>query len=171
MKILLIAIPLSALLAAADNPACRPLMDAERKLRTTPVHIYSAQTAIFTGGKPRTSESIYVNNKCYVNIQGTWKSSPVPWATDKEKKDANLGAKNSCNMVGDDSVNGEPAIRYNTHTEIPDAGTVDSQIWVSKARGLTLKAEVDTNVGGTAGKSHSSVRYDYTNVQAPAGLP
>jgi hypothetical protein len=43
-------------------------------------------------------------------------------------------------------------------------------MWISKSRGLVLRANsvMDT---GTGEKSHSSARYEYTNVRAPAGVP
>jgi len=72
-------------------------------------------------------------------------------------------------MVRDESVNGEPATLYSGHDQLPDA-KVDSQVWISKARGLPLKMEMDMDTGGAAGKSHRTVRYEYSNVQPPAGV-
>jgi hypothetical protein len=46
--------------------------------------------------------------------------------------------------------------------------TVDTQIWISKSRGLPLKQIYDIDVnGGARCKSHTEIRYEYTNVTAP----
>jgi hypothetical protein len=71
--------------------------------------------------------------------------------------------------VRDESVNGEPATLFRMHHHDEDT-TTDQQVWISKARGLPLKQDIDMDVGGTSGKSHRSMRYEYTNVQAPAGV-
>ena len=55
------------------------------------------------------------------------------------------------------------------HTVSEDR-TTDAQVWVSKSKGVPLREELDMNVGGAAGKSHMTLRYDYANVQAPAGV-
>jgi hypothetical protein len=35
---------------------------------------------------------------------------------------------------------------------------------------VPLRTELDMDVGGSKGKSHMSMRYDYNNVHPPAGL-
>jgi hypothetical protein len=76
-------------------------------------------------------------------------------------------AKNlSCHFVRDEAVNGEGAALYSTHEE-SEHGKSDNQIWVSKSKGLILRQETDLDTGGVNGKSHSSFRYEYSNVQAP----
>jgi hypothetical protein len=44
---------------------------------------------------------------------------------------------------------------------------VDSQIWISRAKGLPLRQDMDIDVGGKNGKSHSSSRYEYGDVKPP----
>ena len=62
----------------------------------------------------------------------------------------------------------EPATLYKVHTQTPD-DTVDTQIWISKLRGLPLKQISDIDVGaGARGKSHTEIRYEYSGVRAPA---
>ena len=69
-------------------------------------------------------------------------------------------------IVRDEAVSGEPATLYKVHNQTPD-GTLDTQIWISKSRGLALKQINDLDVGGGArGKSHTETRYEYTNVTA-----
>ena len=66
----------------------------------------------------------------------------------------------------DDPVNGESAALYTTHDDTAH-GKSDNQIWVSKSKGLILRQEMDIDTGGANGKTHLSVRYEYSNVQAP----
>ena len=62
----------------------------------------------------------------------------------------------------------EAATLYKVHNQTAN-DTVDTQIWISKSRGLPLKGIYDIDVGGGArGKSHTEIRYEYTNVTAPA---
>ena len=72
----------------------------------------------------------------------------------------------TCRRLGDDIVNGEHAILFAMHQKDEDQ-IIDSKNWISKSRGLPLKAKKDMDVGGTAGKSHSVTCYEYTNLQAP----
>jgi hypothetical protein len=168
---LLPAAILAAASAFAADPACKTLGDANAKIYTIPTHIYMTETAVYTGGKARTSELIYLNNKTYILANGKWISSPVTpkdLEADRAKAD-DPGAGLTCRVVRDESVNGEAASLYSTHQQTPDFKT-DSQVWISKSRGVPLKIEADTDVGGAAGKSHRVMRYEYSNVQAPAGV-
>ncbi len=158
--------------AHAADSTCKYLADANAKIYTIPTHLYQTETAAYTGGKPRNSELIYLNNKTYVQVNGKWRVSPV---TQKDMEDlrkkteAESLVNITCRVVRDEAVKGEAATLYSSHQQTPDE-TTDSQIWISKARGVPLKLEMDMNVGGGAGKSHRSMSYEYTNVQAPAGV-
>ena len=67
----------------------------------------------------------------------------------------------------DESLHGESAAVFSAHQKNGDF-TTDAQIWISKSKGLVLREEEDMDVGGGAsGKSHLSIRYEYSNVQAP----
>jgi hypothetical protein len=55
---------------------------------------------------------------------------------------------------------------YSTH-DVSSKGVVDSQIWISRAKGLPLRQDMDIDVGGKNGKSHSSSRYEYGDVKPP----
>jgi hypothetical protein len=44
---------------------------------------------------------------------------------------------------------------------------MDVQVWISKSKGLPLRGELDVDVGGKLGKSHSSMCYEYGNVEPP----
>lgn len=159
--------------AGAADPACQPVIDADLKLYTMPVHIYMTKTAGYNGGAPTSSENIYVNNTTYLMVQGKWRKSPVTVQKmlDVRKEALASNTMTSCQRVREESVNGEAAVVYSGVTVSPD-DRVESTTWISKARGVPLKTEMDTNVGGgKAGKSHTAVRYEYTNVKPPAGVP
>lgn len=166
-----IAAMINASVAVAADAICRNVADANAKIYTIPTHIYSTETAAYTGGKIRTSELIYLNNKTYIQVNGKWRLSPVTQAKmrdiRKETEAENLNM--TCRVVRDEAVGGEAASLYSMHQKTPDA-TIDSQMWISKSRGVPLKLEMDMDVGGAAGKSHKVMRYEYTNVQAPAGV-
>lgn len=177
IRLRLAPLPIAALLAIAANstwamdPNCKAAAEALLKGLTVPVHIYSTQTADSLNGKSRTDEMIYLSNASYVLVNGKWRVNPVSAeqlrTTLKEANDGHLKA--TCRVVREESVNGEAAVLYSTHTEAEDEKS-DTQLWISKARGVPIKQEIDLNVGGAAGKSHQSSRYEYTNVQAPAGV-
>jgi hypothetical protein len=124
------------------------------------------------GAKARTSELIYVNGKSYIQVAGKWMVSPmtpVKMAENRKETEADEEKTMTCRVVRDEAVNGEAATLYTAHQANPDEKS-DAQIWISKSRGVPLKLEMDLDVGGTAGKSHRTMRYEYNNVQAPAGV-
>ena len=171
---LLAAIALFTGSALAADLSCKPLADAVTiKPFTIPTHIYSTETASYTGGKPRNSETIYLIDKTYVQVNGRWRVSPVtPKMLLEDTKAAqaapDIQSHSTCRLVRDEVINGEAATLYSEHTETQD-GKSDSQVWISKSRGLPLKMEINKDMGG-GGKSHWVSRFEYTNVQAPAGV-
>ncbi len=170
---------MAALLAAssvrAADAACKFLGEANAKIYGLPTHMYQSETAVYTGGKTRTNELIYFNNKTYIQVGGKWTVSPAtPQKMAEAQADAQKEAQANeagmtCKILRDEPVNGEAATVYSAHNKTPDA-TTGSTIWISKSKGVPLKLEMDMDVGGAQGKSHRSIRYEYTNVQAPAGV-
>jgi hypothetical protein len=159
------------LAASAWADDCQPLHDATIKVLSTPNHVYTTQTADFLRGKTRLSESIHINGAIYVNINGKWTRSRMTAQDMAQQEQENWkNSKVTCQHLRDESVNGEAAALYNVHTVTEDT-TTDAQVWISKSKGVPLHEELDMNVGGMAGKSHMSMRYDYANVQPPAGVP
>jgi len=146
---------------------CQPVLDALDKLYTTPYHSYMSQTGM-EKGKTMSTEMVFAGGTQYVLYNGKW--SPSPLSTEEMKELVQRNRKNaknlSCHYVRDEVVNGEGAALYNTH-EDTEHGKSDNQIWVSKSKGLILRQETDLDTGGANGKSHVSVRYEYSNVQAP----
>jgi hypothetical protein len=152
--------------ARADS--CQPVFEALTKLVTTPRHSFTTHTTVFSnGGNPRTSETIYAQEKVYIRANGKWMNSPVTAAEvlEQEKENQEHGHA-TCQFVGNESVDGEAAMLYTMRREDADAKE-DAQIWISKSRGLPLRDEQDVNVGGKAGKEHRSTRFEYTNIRPP----
>ena len=86
-----------------------------------------------------------------------------------ESNEANA-LKDECTFVRDESVSGESAALYTAKHKTEDDSST-TQLWVSRKTGLPLKFEIDRDVGGGAiGKSHQTLRAEYTNVAAPAGV-
>ncbi|MEO8779770.1 MAG: hypothetical protein ABI389_13995 [Rhodanobacter sp.] len=120
---------------------------------------------------PKSSEVIATANAMYVKIATNWQSRPFnPQQQAEEMRQALKTATITCQHLRDETVAGESVAVYDTHDKQESGSIVDSRIWVSKARGLPVKQTIDMDVGGKGGKSHTEVRVDYANVQAPAGV-
>jgi len=165
---LLFAVMLAATDAKAIDGACQAVSDVGRKVFTTPTHIYTTRTAAFqAGGKPTTSESIYAGGAIYVKVSDRWTRSKItPQDILQQKKETDNNTKMTCRYLREESVNGEAAAVYSQHIETEN-DKMDVQVWISKSKGLPLREELDVDVGGKMGKSHSSMRYEYGNVQPP----
>jgi hypothetical protein len=159
----------AAIPTPAANPACQAIRDAAERTYNTPTHIYTSMTGGHTGGKPLNIEAIYINNMSYLGVSGKWRASPITAEMRQEARGVKESDPHfSCRQARDESVNGEPATLFTMHYHDGDA-TTDQQVWISKSRGLPLKQDIDMDFGAS-GKSHKTMRYEYTNVQAPAGV-
>ncbi|HEY1464865.1 MAG TPA: hypothetical protein VGF44_15725 [Terriglobales bacterium] len=145
--------------SAADS--CQPLVNAVSKLATTPTHIYAS-----TGDgsdKPTNVEMIYIHGDVYGKVGSGWMRTNlktqdmVAQTQDKEKG-------GSCRYLKDESVGGEAADVYSERSQ---SGEAQSQVWISKSRGLLLREETDISSGGKGPATHMSMRYEYSNVQTP----
>ena len=161
----------------AAQGGCQLVDDAMNKVTTIPTHIYSAMTPILSNGStPRPSdavhnETIYVGGSAYVKVGGKWSRSEwTPQRIMKQEQENRQKSKPTCRYLRDESVNGETAAVYNTHSERSDLGqmhvTSDGQVWISKSKGLPLRDEMDIDAGNGI-MDHHSTRYEYTNVQPP----
>lgn len=164
----LVLFPVIVVASLAADSTCKMLADANAKIYAIPTHIYTTEIATYTGGKPKSNELIYLNNTTYIESNGRWNiSKATPQRMQELRKTGEDKHPNAaCRLVRDESVNGEAATLYSMHDEIQGAKT-ESQIWISKSRGVPLKLEMDMDSGGAAGKSHRTMRYEYTNVKAP----
>ena len=133
--------------------------DALKKVHTTPTHVY---TTTKINGQSISSEIIYAAGSMYAKANGKWISAgsikDVEQTDQELQHDAN--SKDTCRLLKEESVNGEAASVYSSHSETPK-GTVDLQLWISKANGRLLRQDMSSN-----GALISS-RYDYSNVKAP----
>ena len=169
-----VASALFAATAYADPAACRgEILDASKKSLETPNHIFTSTTG---SGLVHKSEIINVGNKSYVKVDakaGKTASGDDRWAiarispqeTAKKTIEAMLDAaketKNyQCAHVRDDMVDGVAAAVYSEHAQT-DYGKSDGQYWISKAPGLILKYESNSN------DMTISYRYVYTDIQPP----
>jgi hypothetical protein len=129
------------------------------KVLDTPAHLYITMNM---GGTPQTGESIYVAGTMYTKFGDKWSVSPVSLQEMKAMAQKNRQTnKTTCRYLKNEAVNGEVAAVYSMHDEGPK-GKSDSQIWISKAKGLPLRSEVDLG-----DKNHVSTRYEYGNVKPP----
>ena len=145
---------------AAAQGDCRLVFDATSKVFDTPVHSYV--TTSMGGTTQPGAEMIYVAGASYLKSGGTWSRSTVSIQEMKQLVQKNIQTnKTTCRYLKDEPVNGDLAAVYSVHEETPRS-TSDSQIWISKAKGLPLRSEQD--LGGTM---HISTRYEYGNVKPP----
>ncbi len=149
--------------------ACRPLIDAEEKQIMTSSHVYMTRGADNPGGKPTTHETIATGGAIYVQFNGHWMRSPMTaqQLLDQLKQNLTTTKVYSCQHVGDETVGGMSAAVYTAHAE-SDALIADTRAWIAKGTGLPLRSEEDIQIPGQSGKQHMSIRYEYSNVQAPA---
>ncbi len=151
--------------APSDDPVCKVVLDAVAKLGATPNHLYTTMTGDFMPGKTQESESITTGGVIYIKLHDKWTVSPItPSQMAKQKQENIRNAKvYRCQHERDESINGDGTAVYKAHSE-SDAGISDAEIWISKSRGLPVRENIELD----SGKSHMSVRFDYSNVQAPA---
>jgi hypothetical protein len=144
-------------LEAQDD--CKLVLDAMTKLFDTPNHAYVTMNI---GGNPQTGESIYAGGIVYAKYGGKW-SAGMTTKEMKEIEDKNRrNNKTTCHYLKDEPINGEMTAVYSVHDVSPKS-TSDSRTWISKAKGLPLRSDIDMD----GGKSHISTRYEYGNVRPP----
>ena len=142
-------------LAAQDD--CKLVLDAMTKFFDTPTHAYMTMNM---SGKPQTAESIYAGGLVYAKYDGKW-SRGMTTKEMKEMSEKNRqNNKTTCRYLRDEPVNGEMAAVYSVHDVSPES-TSDSKAWISKAKGLPLRSDIDME------GSHISTRYEYSNVKPP----
>jgi hypothetical protein len=149
------------------SPECQAMLDAGLKQFTQPSHAFMTMTGMGPAGTQ--SEMINVDGVTYAMVNGTWMKSPVSVAQLIEQSKAQIASAKShtCQKAADEMVDGLAASVYTAHTETA-TGATDSRVWIANDTGLPLKSEIDMTMG--ARKTHTSVRYEYTNVTAPPGV-
>jgi hypothetical protein len=120
----LLMVGLAASAHAADS--CQPVFDAITKLVTTPSHGFSTGVV---NGKPRSTETIYVQGKTYMIVKGKWWLSPVtPNDVLEQEIENRTNGKATCQFLRNEFVNGEPAAVYSMRRETDNAKE-DGQMW------------------------------------------
>ncbi len=116
-------------------------------------------------GGTRQNEMISIGGANYIKVHDKWTvSSMTPkMMAEQEKENIRDARVYHYQYERDENVNGEAAAVYKAHGE-NENGTSAAEIWISKSRGLPLRDKIDLN-----STSHVVVRFDYANVQAPAG--
>lgn len=157
--------------AQKDVAGCKPVFDALFKIYSVPTHSIGTRLESGKGAKPVTMESIRTTTATYVRIDGKWKKVPMTQAAAIARKKENIeNAKAySCKPLRQESVNGVPATVYAITTESEEDKSA-GQIWIAKGSGLVLRQDTDTGLDDPTSKSHMSLTYDYSNVQAPPGV-
>jgi hypothetical protein len=156
--------------AQKDVASCAPVLDALTKQMSTPYHAYMTLPATLAGGKVQQSEMIATGGQHYILFDGTWKKSPMDQAAmiKQEQDNVHNATALSCKRVRDEATGGVAAVVYTMHSE--NEGTKsDGQVWIAKGTGLILRNEVDMGTGDAGGADHMTTRYEYGNVQVPAG--
>ena len=155
----------------ADDADCKVAIDAVTRVLATPNHQFMTRTDGSSAGKPRHSEVIDTGIAMYVEVDGKWRTSPMsPQAMQDMLIESQRRAKvTSCHLLRDETLGGTSVSVYSMHNET-DTGTSDTTLWISKSDGLPLKQEIDMDAGDGKAKSHSQVRFVYTDVKAPPGV-
>jgi hypothetical protein len=147
--------------AAAQSPACKPVIDAMLKEITTPHHAVSIKD------QSEKTELIAVDNTTYIQVKGAWRKSPMTPQAQLEQEQENIKDAKvyTCTMLRAETVNGVAANAYKVHSE-SDAGVSDGMVWVAPSLGLPVKTEEDiTTSGGPT--MHELITWDYANIHAP----
>lgn len=154
------AIAVIPAVSAEPGPGCTPILKAMAKTLLTD---HSAITQ--NGG--RTNTGITAGGINYMQIDGTWKLSPLSPQDNQKRSDENLrNAKTyTCQALPDSMIDGVTVANYRTRTESEDA-VVDSTVAIAKSTGLALRVENNIDTGGGT-KTHYTTRYSYTGIQAP----
>jgi hypothetical protein len=172
LRLLLGAAGIGAMPVAAGaqqiSAACRPLVDAELKSISTPHHMFQTKSDGRSGQEPM-GELIAASGVTYVKSGGKWMRSPIKLREQIDQVNRNIAAAKvyTCQRVGSDVVAGMPATVYTLHTD-NDVAKADARAWIGTGNGLLLK--MDESVDAAGMKSHYLIRYEYTNVSAPAGV-
>jgi hypothetical protein len=144
---------------AAAEDACKLVLDASIRVFDTPTHAY---VTMKVNGTSHDAETINVGGLIYAKSNGQWNAG-TPAKELKEMAEKNRQKnKTTCTYVKDELLNGQMASVYTVH-EVSPRSASDSKVWMSKAKGVLLRSDIDMD----GGKTHLSTRYEYGNVKPP----
>jgi len=157
--------------ALAEDATCASVFNAGERTMQTPNHQYATQTGGPYGAQGKHVETIHLDGVSYIQVDGRWHKSPLDrQAMMAQERENRRNARNvHCEHLRDEAIDGEAAAVFSTHYE-NDVAKTDSLTWISKRSGVYLRQELDMNLGGLLGKTHTSIRTSYAGVQAPAGV-
>lgn len=135
--------------------------DADSKVHNTPTHVY---TTMKIHDQAFNSEMIYAAGNLYMKMNGKWSSGGSIKDMEQAEQQArhNANSKDTCRHLNDESLNGERAAVYSSHSVTASGGVVDLQVWFSEANGQLLREDTTTSFGTV-----QSSRYEYGNVKPP----
>ena len=166
--------------ALAMDPVCQSLMQSQRNMANTPVHITIIETETWSKnlsraaasigmGGTKKSEEISTGKGVYVMHGGKWIDMQTSFAAMAKMGDPNdpdikkAREAKRCKALPDETVAGQAAAVYREQ----NPSGIDTKIWISKRTHLPLKSEITNKAAGTAMTSFTVETYDYENVQAP----
>lgn len=168
--------------ALAMDPVCQSLMQSQRNMANTPVHITLAETETWSKnlsraaasigmGGTKKSEEISTGKGVYVRHGEKWIDMQMSFAEMAKMGDPNdpdikkAREAERCTTLPDEVVSGQTAAVYREH----NPSGIDTKIWISKSTHLPLKSEITNKAAGTAMSSFTVETFDYKNVRAPVG--
>ena len=145
--------------AAELSAECRPIVVAIEKSLHTDHHTVASHGA-------NTVHGVTVNGTTWLQMDGTWRKSPMTVEANIAMSRENLKAARSyaCKALPDSVVDGKPVANWATHTVVED-GTAHSRIAIAKGTGLVVS--VENWHAGETGPPDIVTRYDYANVKPP----
>jgi len=145
----------------AHAGSCDAVYTAGIKTVQAPHHQVSTTTR---GGKVTSSEAILAGGVEYVQSRGVWRRSATTAQAALEAAQEKLKEQpDTCSPAGDATVDGQAVAVYRVRNN--EFGT-ESEVRVLKSSGL-LQGQTAKLPNGDRIES----RYEYVNVQAPAGVP
>ena len=153
--------------ACADEASCAAVFAAADATASAPHHAYIT-LVLLKGMPPNKSEAIVANGVAYDQDNGHWRRDPV--TLEKALQIAREGRAeitHQCRLVGNESMDGEPALRYEMHAYDPQIGPTGgvSNLWISTSTHLLLHEHVEPTKD-----TYADTRYSYADVRSPDGL-
>ena len=133
--------------------------EALKNVHTTPTHVY---TTTKVNGQSFSSEIIYAGGSMYAKVNGKWTSAGSIQDVEESEQQMqhNANSKDTCRQLKDESISGEAATVYTSHSET-SKGIIDMQFWISKTNGRMLRQDM------TGNSVVMSSRYEYSGVKPP----
>jgi hypothetical protein len=147
---------------AHASDTCDVLYNAGIKTLQTPHHVYSTKTPVH-GVKLPSGVSIFAGGIEYILLDGKWQRSRMTPQDMIENAQEKLKTHpDICTAAGAENINGQAVTTYKVHN---NENETDSQVQILISSGLLLGQSVTM-----PDDSRMDIRYEYTNVQPPAGV-